>query len=151
MQCHDSQACKQQNVNHLFFKATRSFMIAFVVVYPVSRAMETSFPLIVSVNKTSTCFPLHVSFHTLATSNVLFSTDPPWQSTSVSILHLVIKHVLGAGTYHMTEYCPLIGPQYPVRQDSSQILRPFSPCGGGRLTKLVPVLNSYSVQPHPSV
>ena len=50
------------------------------------------------------------------------STDPPWQSTSLSILRVVVKGVLGAATHHVTEYCPLIGPQYLVRLDSSRIL-----------------------------
>ena len=65
------------------------------------------------------------------------------QSTLFLTSHLVIKQVyktkeiytegslwknksgrqlvrtLGEATYHMTEYCPLIGPQYPVQWDSS--------------------------------
>jgi len=42
--------------------------------------------------------------------------------------------VLGEATYHMTEYCPLIGAQYPVRrgqQLNTQFTRPFPPCGSG--------------------
>jgi len=34
----------------------------------------------------------------------------------------------------MTEYCPLIGEQYPVRrgqQLNTQFTRPFPPCGSG--------------------
>jgi len=37
------------------------------------------------------------------------------QSTLFSTSHLAIKQVLGKATYYMTEYCPLIGPQYPVK------------------------------------
>jgi len=36
--------------------------------------------------------------------------------------------------YYMTEYCPLIGAQYPVRQGqqlNTQFTRPFPPCGSG--------------------
>jgi len=39
--------------------------------------------------------------------------------------------VLGAATYHMTEYCPLIGAQYPVQQLNTQFTRPFPQCGSG--------------------
>ena len=56
------------------------------------------------------------------------------QSTLLSISHFVVKRVLGAATYHMTEYCPLIGVQYPVRrgqQLNTQFIRPFPPCGSG--------------------
>ena len=82
MQCSAAtiRPCKQRYVNHLLFKATRSFMIAvssdttrnmssrscfthwkipgciakaFVVAYPVCRAMETSFP---PENRPSTYF-----------------------------------------------------------------------------------------------
>jgi len=50
------------------------------------------------------------------------------------VLHLVIKQVLGAATYHITEYYPLIGAQYPVRwgqQSNTQFTRPFPSCGSG--------------------
>jgi len=41
---------------------------------------------------------------------------------------LPLQSLLGAATYHMTEYCPLIGAQYPVRRGQ------FPPCGSGRET-----------------
>ena len=49
-----------------------------------------------------------------------FTTDQPWQSTSLSISHFVVKRVLGAATFHRTEYCPLIGPQYPVCRPATE-------------------------------
>jgi len=78
--------------------------------------------------------------------------DPPWQSTSLSISRLVVKRVLGMATYHMTENCPLIGVQYPVRQGqqlNTQFTRPFPPCRSGRLARLVSTL--WSSRPSPSV
>jgi len=52
--------------------------------------------------------------------------------------------LLMAATYHMTEYCPLIGAQYPVRRGqhlNTQFNRPFPPCGSGLAgeTTLFPV------------
>jgi len=59
---------------------------AFVVAYPVSRAMETSF--------LTKIYLVLQFFVLLTTSNEQFSADPLWQSIS----RLVIKWVLGAAT-----------------------------------------------------
>jgi len=64
-----------------------------------------------NLRKTSTCFSFKPSYSLHATSNEQFSSDPLplWQSTSLSISHLVVKQVLGVATYHSTDYCPLTG------------------------------------------
>ena len=93
----------------------------FVEVYPFGRATKIPFPLIVSEKKTSTCFSFKSSyFLPLLNNSSLIHCG--MLSTSLSISHLVIKWVLRVATYHITEYCPQIGPQYPVRLDSSCIL-----------------------------
>ena len=79
----------------------------FAVVYPASKAMERD-PL--TVSSSEKLVPVFLqAFILLVTSNEQFSGDPWWQSTSSSILHLILKLVLGMPMYHSTEYCPLTG------------------------------------------
>lgn len=92
----------------------------FVVVYPFGRATKISFPLIVS-EKTSTCFSFKSSYFLPLPVNNSPLIHCGMPSTSFSISHLVIKWMLRAAMYHVTEYCPQIGPQYPVWLDSSCI------------------------------
>jgi len=87
----------------------------FVVVYP-SAEQQISFPLTwQSQKKLVPAFPssLHISCH-------FQWTILHWSTVACRQHHFRFR-MLRAAMYHVTEYCPQIGPQYPVWLDSSCI------------------------------
>jgi len=80
----------------------------FVVVYPFGRATDILSSH--SLRKNWYCFSFKSSYFLPLPVNNSPLIHYGMPSTSFSMSHLVVKWMLRAAMYHVTEYCPQIGP-----------------------------------------